>query len=89
MSGVPDIGPRLQLAMAKTLRKLGDFEGAGVAFSQARASDNEARSSAVRGTIDEIERGAGTHFDPEMARRVADYCRLNMGELRRAITFKR
>ena len=39
--------------------------------------------------IDEIERGAGTHFDPEMARRVADYCRLNMGELRRAITFKR
>ena len=39
--------------------------------------------------LDEIERGAGTHFDPEMARRVTDYCRLNMGELRRAITFKR
>ncbi len=39
--------------------------------------------------LDEIERGAGTHFDPEMARRVADYCRLNMGELRRAVTLKR
>ncbi len=34
--------------------------------------------------IDEIEKGAGTQFDPKMARKIADYFRLNMNELRNA-----
>lgn len=38
--------------------------------------------------IDEIERCAGTHFDPRMVAGIVGYCRLGQSELRRAISVR-
>ena len=43
-------------------------------------------SLSVSQALDEIEKGAGTQFDPDMARKAVEYFRLNMSELRNAAT---
>ncbi len=63
--------PRLASVLA-----IGDCLSATTSSRPYRTSMSTARA------IDEIESGAGTHFDTVMARRIADYCRLNMTELR-------